>query len=86
MRLQPGFIDIRVQRRIAELAYHLYPFRRPIQNWRVSRHWPAYIAQPEAVAKLLRMGASPGGGPSGSMPPGGPANPSTKGPKGYPNN
>lgn len=61
MHLQPDFIDVRVQRRIAELEYHLYPFRKPVRNWHVSRHWPEHITRPEAATKLLQMGASPSG-------------------------
>ena len=61
MQLQPDLIDIRVKRRIAELKYHLYPFRKSIEHWHVSRHWPEHITRPEAATKLLQMDTSPSG-------------------------
>ena len=55
MQLKPETIDIRVQRRIAELEYYLYSYQTPVPNWQVSRDWPEHIAKPEAVDKILKM-------------------------------
>ncbi|MEM1115249.1 MAG: glycoside hydrolase family 38 C-terminal domain-containing protein [Bacteroidota bacterium] len=36
----------RIQRRLSELEYHLYPDTWPIGGWTLSRDWPGHIARP----------------------------------------
>ena len=55
MQIKPGVIDVRVQRRIAELDHYRFTYRERTDGWTVSRDWPERIPKPEAVAGLLAL-------------------------------
>ncbi|MCG8369696.1 MAG: hypothetical protein MJA32_04175, partial [Proteobacteria bacterium] len=60
MQMKPGVIDVRVQRRIAELDHYRFTYRRRTAGWTVSRAWPDGVDRPAAADGLLKMNAAAG--------------------------